>query len=107
MALIQYLTQIEFAFGALDQLPAHCQRVGISRPLIVTDAGVRAAGVLDPVLQQLQDMPHAVFDATPPNPTEAAVRAAAALYREQGCDGLIAVDVDTREPLRRGVRRGE
>ncbi len=33
----------------------------------------------------------AVFDATPPNPNEAAVRAATALFNEHGCDGLIAV----------------
>jgi len=39
----------------------------------------------------LGGMPVAVFDQTPSNPTEAAVRAAAALYRAQGCDGLIAV----------------
>lgn len=91
MALIQYLTQIEFDFGAIAQLPAHCQRSGITRPLIVTDAGVRAAGVLDPVLAQLGDFEVAVFDATPPNPTEAAVRAAAALYQQHGCNGLIAV----------------
>ena len=72
MALIQYLTQIEFDFGAIAQLSAHCQRVGMQRPLIVTDAGVRAAGVLQPVVDALQGLPHAVFDATPSNPTEAA-----------------------------------
>jgi 4-hydroxybutyrate dehydrogenase len=45
-------------------------------PLVVTDAGVRAAGVLDKALAALGDLPHAVFDQTPSNPTEAAVRAA-------------------------------
>jgi len=103
MALILYLTQIEFDYGALAQLPAHCQRVGISRPLIVTDAGVRAAGVLDPVLAALGDRPHAVFDATPSNPTEAAVRAAAALYRQEGCDGLIAVGGGSAIDCAKGV----
>ena len=91
MALIQYLTQIEFDYGAVQQLPAQCQRVGITRPLIVTDAGVRAAGVLQPVIDALQGLPHAVFDGTPPNPTEAAVRAATEIYRRERCDGLIAV----------------
>ena len=103
MALILYLTQIEFDYDALAQLPAHCQRVGISRPLIVTDAGVRAAGVLDPVLAALGDRPHAVFDATPSNPTEAAVRAAAALYRQEGCDGLIAVGGGSAIDCAKGV----
>ncbi len=103
MALILYLTQIEFDYGALAQLPAHCQRVGISRPLIVTDAGVRAAGVLDPVLAALGDGPRAVFDATPSNPTEAAVRAAAALYRQEGCDGLVAVGGGSAIDCAKGV----
>ena len=91
MALIQYLTQIEFDYGAVAQIPAHCRRVGIARPLIVTDAGVRAAGVLQPVIDALGGMPHAIYDGTPSNPTEAAVRAAAEIYRAEHCDGLIAV----------------
>jgi alcohol dehydrogenase class IV len=91
MALIQYLTQIELDFGALAQLSAHCDRAGIMRPLIVTDAGVRAAGLLDQVEQALGSRPHAVYDGTPSNPTEAAVRAATEAYRAHGCDGLIAL----------------
>jgi 4-hydroxybutyrate dehydrogenase len=65
--------------------------VGITRPLIVTDPGVKAAGVLQKALDALPGLPVAVFDQTPANPTEAAVRAAVAVYQAQGCDGLIAV----------------
>ena len=103
MALIQYLTQIEFDYGAVAQLPAHCQRVGITRPLIVTDAGVRAAGVLQPVIDALQGLPHAVFDGTPPNPTEAAVRAATEIYQRERCDGLIAVGGGSAIDCAKGV----
>ncbi len=103
MALIQYLTQIEFDYGAVAQLPAHCARVGITRPLIVTDAGVRAAGVLQPVLDALPDLPCAVFDQTPSNPTEAAVRAASALYQKEKCDGLIAVGGGSAIDCAKGV----
>ena len=91
MALIQYLTQIQFDHGAIGLLKSECERVGISRPLIVTDRGVRAAGVLQKALDALGSLPHAVFDQTPSNPTEAAVRAATELYRSQACDGLVAV----------------
>ena len=103
MALIQYLTQIEFDFGALAQLPAHCQRVGMQRPLIVTDAGVRAAGVLQPVLDALGTLPCSVYDGTPSNPTEAAVRAATALYQQEKCDGLIAVGGGSAIDCAKGV----
>ncbi|WP_311221115.1 MULTISPECIES: iron-containing alcohol dehydrogenase [unclassified Acidovorax] len=91
MAFIYYVTQIQFEFGAVRLLPQECARVGITRPMVVTDQGVKAAGVLQTALDALGGLPHAVFDQTPSNPTEAAVRDAVALYRAQGCDGLIAV----------------
>jgi alcohol dehydrogenase class IV len=92
MALIQYLTQIHLEAGARRLLASECQRVGIGNPLIVTDAGVRAAGVLQQVLDALPDaLRSAVYDGTPSNPTEAAVHEAVALFRQHGCDGLIAV----------------
>jgi hypothetical protein len=92
MPLIKYLTDIYLEAGARHQLAAECERIGIRKPLIVTDAGVRAAGVLQQVLDALPDaMRGAVYDGTPPNPTERAVREAVALFRQHGCDGLIAV----------------
>lgn len=91
MALIYYLTQIQFDNGAIGLLKQECERTGITRPLVVTDPGVKAAGVLQKALDALAGVPLAVFDQTPANPTEAAVRAATAVYKTHGCDGLIAV----------------
>ena len=91
MSLIYYITQVQFEFGAIKLLAQECQRVGIQRPLIVTDAGVKAAGLLQRAVDALPGWTVAVYDQTPSNPTEAAVRAAAAVYIEQGCDGLIAL----------------
>jgi hypothetical protein len=45
----------------------------------------------------------AVFDQTPSNPTEAAVRAAVAVYQAQGCDGLIAVGGGSAIDCAKGV----
>ena len=103
MARILYLTQIDIEDGAVRLLPEECQRTGMRRPLIVTDAGVRAAGVLQQALDALNGLPHAVFDATPSNPTEAAVRNAVALYRREGCDGLVAVGGGSSIDLAKGV----
>jgi alcohol dehydrogenase class IV len=103
MALIYYLTQIQFDHGAVALLPQECERVGMRRPLVVTDAGVRAAGVLDRALAALGGLAGAVFDQTPSNPTEAAVRAAAAAYRDAGCDGLVAVGGGSSIDLAKGV----
>ena len=104
MAFIYYVTQIQFDFGAIALLKQECRRVGITRPLIVTDAGVKAAGLLQKALDALPaDMPVTVFDQTPSNPTEAAVRAAAALYKSGGCDGLIAVGGGSAIDCAKGV----
>ena len=103
MSLIYYVTQIQFDFGAIKLLKQECERVGISRPLVVTDAGVKAAGVLQKALDVLTDLQVTVFDQTPSNPTEAAVRAAAALYKAHRCDGLIAVGGGSAIDCAKGV----
>jgi 4-hydroxybutyrate dehydrogenase len=103
MATILYLTQIQFEFGAIKLLASECERVGIRRPLVVTDAGVRAAGVLQKALDALGDLPVTVFDQTPPNPTEAAVRAAVEAWKAGQCDGLIAVGGGSSIDLAKGL----
>jgi len=103
MSSIFYVTQIQIEFGALRHLAAECQRVGIQRPLIVTDAGVKAVGILDRALAALPGLQVTVFDQTPSNPTEAAVRAAAALYQAQQCDGLIALGGGSSIDCAKGV----
>ncbi|HEY4067117.1 MAG TPA: iron-containing alcohol dehydrogenase [Burkholderiaceae bacterium] len=104
MALIQYLTQINIEFGARTLIAAECERVGIKKPLIVTDAGVKAAGVLAMVQAALPaSLQGPVYDGTPPNPTEAAVRAATAVFIEHGCDGIIAVGGGSSLDCAKGV----
>ena len=82
MPTITYLTTIQFDFGAVKLLGGETKAVGISRPLVVTDKGVAACGVLDKVLEHLPDaMQVSIFDGTPENPTEAAVLEALVQYR--------------------------
>ena len=103
MAFIYYITQVQFDFGAVKLLKQECERVGITRPLVITDPGVKAAGVLQKALDALPGMTVTVFDQTPSNPTEAAVRAAAAMYKAAGCDGLIAVGGGSAIDCAKGV----
>ena len=103
MALINYITQVQLDFGALALLPQELERAGIAKPLVVTDAGVRAAGLVDRTVAALGGRPYAVFDATPSNPTERAVRSAADLYRSEGCDGLVAIGGGSSIDLAKGV----
>ena len=103
MAFIYYVTQVQFEFGAVRLLKQECDRVGITRPLIVSDPGVKAAGVLQKALDALAGLPVAIFDQTPSNPTEAAVRAAVAVYHANQCDGLIAVGGGSAIDCAKGV----
>ncbi|MGI4861265.1 MAG: iron-containing alcohol dehydrogenase [Janthinobacterium lividum] len=104
MSLINYITQIQFENGAIRVLASETERLGIRRPLIVTDGGVRDAGIVDTVLAALgSTVAVPVFDRTPPNPNEAAVRDAVALYQAEGCDGIIAVGGGSSIDLAKGV----
>lgn len=91
MAFIFYLTHIHIGNDSLLQLQPECERVGIRRPMIVSDKGVVAAGIVERVVENLGQLPFVLFDETPSNPTEAMARKAAVLYGAENCDGLIAV----------------
>jgi 4-hydroxybutyrate dehydrogenase len=103
MAFINYVTQIQFEPGALKLLRQECDRIGIHRPLIVTDPGVKAAGILQQALDALPGLASAVFDQTPSNPTEAAVRVATHTFHDHNCDGLIALGGGSAIDCAKGV----
>jgi 4-hydroxybutyrate dehydrogenase len=104
MSLITYLTTIRFGFGELSGLSEDLAQLDVRRPLIVADRGVVAAGVLERVIDsapQLRGSP--LFQDTPTNPTEEAVEAAVAVYRQEGCDGVVAVGGGSPIDLAKGV----
>ncbi len=104
MSLISYITQIHFGYGSVDKLQDECDRLSIKRPLIVTDAGVRLAGIVDVILQKLNNPTNiGVFDKTPPNPNEHVIRDAVQVYRAGKHDGIIAVGGGSSIDLAKGV----
>lgn len=103
LAFIQYLTQVHLDFGVVKRLPEELSRLGIAHPLMVTDVGVQAAGLVQRALDTLGNQPVVIFDATPSNPTEAAVRAACALVHQHGLDGIIALGGGSSIDLAKGV----
>ncbi|KAA0890979.1 iron-containing alcohol dehydrogenase [Pusillimonas sp. ANT_WB101] len=104
MSLISYVTQVQFGFGAIKLLQQECDRLSIHHPLIITDPGVRASDLFEMVIDNLAGGSHtAIFDQTPSNPNEQAVRLAAAQYREGNHDGLIAVGGGSSIDLAKGA----
>ncbi|MFM8358477.1 MAG: iron-containing alcohol dehydrogenase, partial [Verrucomicrobiota bacterium] len=95
LTTFSFPTPTRFGPGALQELPAHLQRLGIRRPLVVTDAGVAgtdAFRALAAVLGEAgRDRDWFLFSGVHPNPIEDDVRQPAAQMREQQCDGVIAI----------------
>jgi len=99
---INYLTTVIFGAGAVGSLAQVLSEVGLSKPLLVSDAGVKAAGLLDrPEFAVLSGMP--TFLEVPSNPTESAVLAGLSIYREHGCDGVVAIGGGSPIDLAKGI----
>ena len=104
MALISYLTTVRFGFGEIAGLGADLDEAGIRAPLLVSDRGVAAAGLIDRLAEAAPNLRTApVFLDVPTNPTEEAVLAALALYRAGGCDGIVALGGGSPIDLAKGV----
>jgi 4-hydroxybutyrate dehydrogenase len=86
-----HLPRLIFAVGARRALPAELALLGVKKPLMMTDRGVSACGVFARVTAELEQGSYVVVDDVPENPTFEGVDRAAAVYRANGCDGVVAV----------------
>ena len=82
-----------FGVGAVDLAGQYAGKFGITRPLVVTDAGVLAAGWATRVMDSLAafDIEGVIFSDITPNPKTAEVMAGVAAYEAGECDGIVAV----------------
>lgn len=92
MATLNYLNTTHIDFGARAMLADTLKQLGVKRPMIVTDKGIIAAGLLDMVREALgNEFSPEIFDETPENPTEEATLKALEQYRAAGCDGIVSL----------------
>ena len=72
VAVLSWPTRVVLGAGALRRLPEEVRRLGLHRPLVVTDAGVVKAGIVDRVISILGEagLVHVLFDRVTPDPTE-------------------------------------
>jgi 4-hydroxybutyrate dehydrogenase len=82
-------TNVRFGVGTLQELPRHLSALGVSRPLIVTDAGLISTDAFKS-LEKIGGGKWAVFSGVHPNPTIEDVEAATAAYQAAQCDSVIA-----------------
>src|SRR5271157_1524529 len=78
---------------ALEKIPDLLADMGAKKPLIITDKGVAAAGLITIVSQALHDRVAAslIADNVPPDSDLKVVNQLAQLYRDNACDSIIAV----------------
>ncbi|RLT88494.1 MULTISPECIES: iron-containing alcohol dehydrogenase [unclassified Ketobacter] len=80
--------------AALEHIPYELRTLSSSRPMIITDKGVRGAGLIDHVLGAFAESGMDVieiYDDVPPDSSTTIVKDIAKLYRDSGCDSIIAV----------------
>lgn len=81
-------------YKALENIPFELSRVGAKRPIIITDQGVKQAGLVNVVIDSFggtNTVIGAVFDETPQDSSNIVVNQIASIYRAQKCDSIIAV----------------
>ena len=103
--------ETRFGAGVSEELPSVLDRLTVDRPLVVTDAGVREAGIVDRVAWDVED---AVFhDATtePSNPSRPAISSArsyvpaqASRYRPPGVRSHPSASIAFRRHARSMLR---
>jgi alcohol dehydrogenase class IV len=87
-----YPTAVRFGAGRISELPEALKAAGISKPLMVTDAGLANLPVTQRVLGIARDagIPIALFSEVKSNPVAANVEAGIATLRSGGHDGVLA-----------------
>jgi alcohol dehydrogenase class IV len=85
--------EIVFGVGARQLAGRYARNLGAERVLLVTDPGVTAAGWAAEVERSLAEagVARGVFAGVSPNPRAEEIMAGAEVYREQGCDVIVAV----------------
>ena len=94
LSSFSFPTPTLFGVGAIQELPARGKRLGIQRPLVVTDAGLLNTEAFRSLAKSLgaadQGKTWFVFSGVHPNPIEQDVREAAQAFVQNKCDGVIA-----------------
>jgi choline dehydrogenase len=98
---VEVPTRMVHGPGAIARLGELVKELGVKRPFLVTDKGVVSAGLADEALKHLEDA--VVFDEVKPNPDIELVGRASTVYREAGCDGLVALGGGSSMDTAKGI----
>jgi alcohol dehydrogenase len=82
-----------FGEGSVAELGRRAKAAGYKHALIVSDSGIRGAGLLDSVLASLDEaeVAHTIYDNVNPNPTIPEVDGGVTAMKDAGADFVVAV----------------
>lgn len=91
--------------GASKEIPHKIQALGGKKPLIVTDPGIVATGILKQITDILDKakVKYEVYDKTVPNPTDANVAEGVEVYKKAKCDSLITLGGGSSHDCGKGI----
>lgn len=98
-------TRVWYGWGASGQIGERLAEFGVRRVLVVSDPGVRGAGIVDGIVERIETagIEAEVYAETQPNPSVANVEAGLARWREAACDGLVGLGGGSAMDAAKGV----
>lgn len=91
----RFVHRADVAFGKnrAAELPEELADLGVDHPMIVTDPTLPEVGVIDPIVDALEEegIAYSLYDEVEPNPRVATVETGSDILEDEGCDGVIGV----------------
>ena len=103
-AIFTFPNRILFGAGTRAKLAEELAQLGVRRPLVVTDAGLEASGLVAEVVAGGGLDRAVIFRDVHANPTEGDVLAALDRYRTEACDGVVGLGGGSPIDAAKGVR---
>lgn len=93
MKQFNFPTVLLYGQGSLIEACKRLKKLGIKKPLLVTDKNLVSLGLVKKLSDELtkNDIPYVLFDETHPNPLEKDCILGAKIYKDNQCDSLIAL----------------
>ncbi|NWO14423.1 MULTISPECIES: iron-containing alcohol dehydrogenase [Virgibacillus] len=98
-------TTIKHGIDSIQSIGNEVKQLGVSKALLVTDPGIYEAGVTQPVEKHLKKagIEVVIFNKVEPNPPVRLIAEGSKLYREKGCNGLVAVGGGSSMDTAKGI----
>lgn len=92
--------------GSHKEVCAQMKSLGVSKPFLVADKGITAAGLTKQICDMIKEgtgVDPVVYDETVPNPTDKNVAEGVELYKKSGCDMIITLGGGSSHDCGKGI----